>query len=195
MKTSKKNLEIPDIELLEAELSRERYRKKYRSVLMSTVYSLIIAVAVAVLVTNLLMPVFRIYGHSMSPTLQNGEIVVSLKGSRVEAGDVVAFYCGNKILIKRVIAETGDWIDIEDDGTVYVNNEPLDEPYISEKALGECNIKLPYQVPGERVFLMGDNRSVSLDSRSTAVGSVSDEQIIGKVTFRIWPLTKFGKIY
>jgi signal peptidase I len=130
----------------------------------------------------------------MSPSLNEGDIVVSLKGNDFKTGDVVAFYYNNKILVKRVMALAGDWINIDENGVVYVNNEEIDEPYISEKALGECNIKLPYQVPESRIFVMGDNRATSVDSRNTSVGCVAEEQIVGKIRFRVWPLSQMGVI-
>lgn len=191
----KKDLqEIPDIPLLEVELKRVQYRKRYRIVLKSTVYTLITVAAIAVLVATLWMPVLQIYGNSMTPTLSNGNIVVSVKTDDFRNGDIIAFYYNNKILIKRVIAGPGDWVDIKEDGTVYVNSEKLDEPYLTEKALGDCNIELPYQVPESRLFVMGDHRSVSVDSRNTAVGCVAEEQIVGKIVFRVWPLNEFGGI-
>lgn len=191
----KKDLqEIPDIPLLEVELKRVQYRKRYRIVLKSTVYTLITVAAIAVLVATLWMPVLQIYGNSMTPTLSNGNIVVSVKADDFRNGDTIAFYYNNKILIKRVIAGPGDWVDIKEDGTVYVNSEKLDEPYLTEKALGDCNIELPYQVPESRLFVMGDHRSVSVDSRNTAVGCVAEEQIVGKIVFRVWPLNEFGGI-
>ncbi len=186
--------EFPEISQLETELNRVRYRKRYQVVLRSTIYTLITVAAVAVLVATLWMPVLQIYGGSMTPTLRDGNIVVSLKQGDFQSGDVIAFYYNNKILIKRVIACSGDWVNIEEDGTVYVNGEKLDETYLSEKALGECNIEMPYQVPESRLFVMGDHRSVSVDSRSTAVGCVAEEQIVGKILFRVWPLDEFGKV-
>ena len=185
---------MPQLEDLETELSRERYRRRYRMVLQSTVFALITVAAVSVLVATLWMPVLQIYGSSMEPTLSSGEIVLSHKTSDMNTGDVIAFYYNNKILVKRVIGSAGDWIDIDDDGNVYVNGTMLDESYVSEKAVGECNIDLPYQVPDNRVFVLGDHRSVSVDSRNTAVGCVADEQIVGKLTFRIWPMKEFGFI-
>lgn len=190
----KKISEIPTIEQLEAELQRERYNKRYGRVLRSTIYTLITVAAVAVLVATLWLPVLQIYGSSMAPTLVDGNIVVSLKAGDLKTGDIVAFYYNNKILVKRVIAGPGDWVDIKEDGTVYVNNEELDEPYLTEKAFGDCNIELPYQVPDSRIFVMGDHRSVSVDSRNTAVGCVADEQIVGKLVLRIWPLDSFGHL-
>lgn len=178
---------VPPIEQLEAELKRERYKHRYGTVLRSTIYTLITVAAVAVLVATLLLPVLQIYGNSMSPTLTDGDIVLSLKGSDFKTGDIIAFYYNNKILVKRVIAGPGDWVNIEADGTVFVNDEALDEPYLVEKAFGDCNIELPYQVPESRVFVMGDHRSVSVDSRSTAVGCVAQEQIVGKLVLRLWP--------
>ena len=187
-------LEFPPIEQLEKELGREKYRRRYGRVLRSTIYTLITVAAVAVLVATLWLPVLQIYGASMTPTLQDGDIVVSLKTSDFRPGDVVAFYYNNKILVKRVIASSGEWVDIDETGTVSINGEILDEPYLAEKALGECDIKLPYQVPDEKVFVMGDHRSVSVDSRSSQVGCISQEQIVGKIVFRIWPLSQLGAI-
>ena len=156
------------------------------------VYSLLTVAAVAILVATLLLPVLQIYGNSMTPTLQDGQICFSLKTSEMEKGDVVAFYYNNKILVKRVIAGPGEWVDIQEDGTVLVNGEVLDEPYVSEKAFGDCNIELPYQVPEGRFFVMGDHRSTSVDSRSTSVGCVSEEQVVGKIILRIWPVGEIG---
>lgn len=184
----------PTVEQLEAELKRVNYGKRYRTVLKSTVYTLITVAAIAVLVATLLLPVLRIYGNSMTPTLQDGEIIFSLKTSDFETGDIVAFYYNNKILVKRVIAGPADWVDMDEDGTVYVNGELLDEPYLTERAYGECNIELPYQVPDGRIFVMGDHRSTSVDSRNTAVGCVSQEQIVGRIVFRVWPLTRIGTV-
>lgn len=185
---------LPSSRQIERELQRVRYRSRYRSVLRSTVYTLVTVAAIAILVATLWIPVLRIYGSSMTPTLQDGQIVLSVKTSDVEEGDIIAFYYNNKILIKRVIGTAGDWIDIEEDGTVYVNNIPLEEPYLTERTLGECNIDLPYQVPEGRYFVMGDHRSTSVDSRNTAVGCVSEEQIIGIVIFRVWPLNWLGSV-
>ena len=186
---------VPPIEQLEAELKRERYKHRYGTVLRSTIYTLITVAAVAVLVATLLLPVLQIYGNSMSPTLTDGDIVLSLKGSDFKTGDIIAFYYNNKILVKRVIAGPGDWVNIDKEGNVTVNGEALDEPYVTQKAYGETNIELPYQVPEDRCFIIGDNRDVSLDSRNTAVGCVASDEIVGKVMFRIWPLSEFGPVY
>lgn len=190
----KKRHEIPSAGQIEAELDRIKYKSRYRSVLHSTVYTLIVVAAAAVLVATLWMPVLHIYGNSMSPAFQDGEIVAAVKTTDFERGDIIAFYLNNKILIKRVIAGSEDWVTVTEDGTVYVNNERLDEPYLTEKAMGECNIEMPYQVPKSRLFVMGDARSVSADSRNTAVGCVSEEQIIGKIVFRVWPLRRMGTV-
>ncbi len=190
---------MPTSTQLEEELHRVRYRKRYRSVLRSTVYTLITVAAIAVLVATLLLPVLQIYGSSMTPTLTDGEIVLTVKTTEFETGDVVAFYYNNKILVKRVIAQAGDWVDITPEGDVYVGKSTkemvlLEEPYLMEKSLGDCNIELPYQVPESRVFVMGDHRSVSVDSRNTAVGCVAEEQLVGKLVFRVWPIPQFGEI-
>ena len=191
----KKNvLEKPSTQQLEAELSRVKYKRRYRTVLKSTIYTLITVAAVAVLVATLWLPVLQIYGNSMTPTLQDGAIVFSMKGSDFKQGDIIAFYYNNKILIKRVIAGPGEWVNIDEDGTVYVNDVELEEPYLIEKALGDCNIELPYQVPDGRVFVMGDHRSTSVDSRNTAVGCVAQEQIVGKIMFRVWPIKRLGTL-
>lgn len=190
----KKKQEMPSAQQLEVELKRVKYKRRYRAVLRSTVYTLITVAAVAILVATLWLPVLQIYGSSMSPTLQDGEIIFSVKTSKFAPGDVVAFYYNNKILVKRVICRPGDWIDIKEDGTVYVNDVLLDEPYLAEKALGDCNIELPFQVPDGRYFVMGDHRSTSVDSRNTAVGCVSQEQIVGKIEIRVWPLDRIGTV-
>ena len=186
--------ELPSLEQLTAELERENYKRRYNRVLRSTIYTLIVVAAVAVLVATIWMPVLQIYGASMTPTLNEGDIVVSVKGSDFAPGDLVAFYLGNKILVKRCIAGPGQWVDIDADGNVYVDGELLDEPYLTEKALGDCDIELPYQVPDNHYFCMGDHRSTSVDSRSTTVGCVSDEPIVGKIVFRVWPLPDFGAL-
>ena len=194
MKKKFSAVDIPATEQLEAELAREKYKHRYHSVLRSTVYTLIIVAAVAVLTATLWLPVLQIYGNSMTPTLQDGEIIFTVKTSKFEPGDVIAFYYNNKILVKRVICGPADWVNMDEDGTVYVNGTELDEPYLVDKALGDCNIELPYQVPDGKVFVMGDHRSTSVDSRNTAVGCVAQEQIVGKIIFRIWPLNRLGAV-
>ena len=179
-------------EELEEELQHEKDKNNFVLSLRSTVYFLLTVSAVAVLVAMFVMPVLRIYGTSMTPTLQEGNIVLSVKKTHFKTGDVVAFYYNNKVLVKRVVGEPGDWVDIDAVGTVFVDNKALDEPYIENKARGQCDITLPYQVPESRVFVMGDNRSVSVDSRSASIGCVAEEQIIGKIVFKIWPLSNFG---
>lgn len=186
--------DIPDVEQLRAELSREQYKQRYRRVLRSTIYTLVVVAAVAVLISVLFLPVLQIYGTSMTPTLSEGDIVVSVKGADFESGVLIAFYLGNKILVKRCIAGPGQWVDIDEEGNVYIDGKLLEEPYLEEKALGDCNIELPYQVPDNRYFCLGDHRATSVDSRDTTVGCVSEEQIVGKIVFRVWPLSGLGTL-
>ena len=185
---------VPSVQLLEAELKREKYRGRYKRLLRGTVSTVLVVIAAVVLISNLLLPILRIYGSSMSPTLVNGNIVTALRGGSYERGDIVAFYYNDKILVKRIVGLPGEVIDIDEEGSVSVDGEPLDEPYLDEKALGECDIELPYQVPEGRYFVMGDNRSVSSDSRSSQVGCVAEEQVIGKLIFRLWPLGGLGTV-
>lgn len=186
--------ELPSLESLEGELNRTRHRDRFLQALRTTFASLLVVAAAAVIVAMLVLPVLQIQGTSMTDTLQDQDIVVALRGSNYKTGDVIAFYYNNNILIKRVIATTGQWVDISEDGTVYVDNVPLDEPYITEKAFGDCNIALPYQVPDGKIFVMGDHRSTSLDSRNTALGCVSDDMVVGRLLIRLWPLSGFGGI-
>lgn len=185
---------LPPTEEIRAAYEKVTYKERLRNSIKSTTNTLIVVAAIVILVAMLFLPVLRIYGQSMNNTLENGELVVSLKGAKFETGDVVAFYYNNNVLVKRVIANAGDWVDIDLDGNVYVNQHQLDEPYIKEKSYGEPNIDFPYQVPEDRIFVLGDNRAVSVDSRSTSIGCVSSEQIVGKIVFRIWPLNHIGPI-
>ena len=183
--------DVPQLDALQKELKRERYKRRFRKLLRSTVNALIVVAAVAALVATLILPVLQIAGTSMEPNLNDGDIVLLVKKKDLQTGDLCAFYYSNKILIKRVIATPGDYIWIESDGTVYLNGEPLDEPYVSEKALGECDVEFPYQVPENNYFVMGDKRETSIDSRSSAIGCIPGDQIVGRIFCKIWPLSKF----
>ncbi len=189
-----KHTHIPSSAEVQRELTREEYKRRYHQTLRSTVFVLITAAAAAILVATLWMPVLRIYGSSMTPTLEESEIVVSLKLKNFEQGDIIAFYYGNQLLVKRCIAGPGDWVEITEDGTVYVNGTELAEPYLTEKALGICDLQFPYQVPDGKYFLMGDHRETSIDSRHSTVGCVAADQIVGKIVYRIWPAASFGSI-
>ena len=186
---------LPQTGELTQAVKRERYLHRFRMTIRSAFLSLVVVAAVAVLVAVLLLPILRIYGKSMNGTLDSGDIVISVKSSSFETGDVIAFYYNNNILVKRVIANPGDWVDMDKEGSVYVNNVLLDEPYLDDKSYGETNIELPYQVPEGKIFVMGDNRSVSIDSRNTSIGCISEEQIVGKIVFRIWPLPQMGAVH
>ena len=183
-----------DLDELEKELKSVNENTRFHSFLRSTVYALIVTAAAAVLVAVLFMPVLRIYGNSMTPTLGEGQIVVSLKGADIQQGDIVGVYFGNKLLIKRCIATSQQWVDIDFNGNVYVDGELLNEPYLAEKAMGECNINLPYQVPDNSIFVMGDHRATSVDSRNSSVGCIDIENIVGKIVFRVWPLEEIGLV-
>ena len=188
------NINLPSSNEIEAELKRERYKRRYRTTLRSTVFALVTASAAAVLVATLFLPVLQIFGSSMNPTLEEGQIVVSVKAKELQAGDIVAFYYGNRVLIKRYIAGPGTWIDIDEAGNVYLNDQPLEEPYLTEKAFGISDLEYPYQVPENTHFLMGDHREESVDSRHSSVGCISQDDIVGKIIFRVWPLESVGAV-
>jgi signal peptidase I len=186
---------LPSTEQIKEAYEKVSYRQRLLRSVASTTNILIVVAAVTVLIAVLLLPILRIYGQSMNSTLSSGELVVSVKGASFKTGDIVAFYYNNNILVKRVIANSGDWVDIDLEGNVYVNQKKIDEPYLDEKAFGEPTIDFPYQVPDERVFVLGDNRAVSIDSRHTSIGCVTSEQIVGKIVFRVWPLSKLGPVH
>lgn len=189
-----KSKQTPSIEQLEGELRRIHHKTEYKKTLRGTVYVLITVAAMAVLVATMFLPVLQVFGTSMEPTLENGELVLALKNGKFRRGEVVAFYYNNKILLKRVIGLAGDQVVVTDDGTVMVNGVILAEPYVTEKGLGECDLDFPYQVPENRIFVMGDHRATSIDSRSSTIGCVAEELIVGKVILRFWPLENFGGI-
>lgn len=184
----KRSVPLPTIEQVKTERKRIKYKAAYRKALLGTIDALLLVAAVAVLISSLLLPVMQISGNSMEPTLENDDIIVLVKTNRFKTGDLCSFSWNNRTLIKRVIGVPGDWIEIDSDGTVYVNGKEIDEPYVTEKSLGECDIEFPYQVPENCLFMMGDHRETSIDSRNTVIGSVNYDQVIGRVLFRIWPL-------
>lgn len=189
-----KKMEAPTLEQIEEELKREQDKNDRIRLIRNTVFFLMVVAAAVVMVVVLLLPVLQINGTSMERTLHSGDLVVAVNSSRYKAGDVIAFNYDDSILVKRAIALAGDWVNIDGDGNVYVNDELLDEPYVYEKTLGECNVDFPCQVQEGKVFVLGDHRSVSIDSRSSAVGCVKNESVVGEVLFRIWPLGKIGFI-
>ena len=188
MKKKKQNaVSIPTKAQVETERKRYRRQNAYNKALGGTIYVLTIVAAVAVLIATLILPVLQIEGTSMEPTLYNGDIVLLMKTTRFERGDLCGFTWNNKLLIKRVIGIPGDWIEIDTDGTVYLNGEKLDEPYVQQFAFGECDLEFPFQVPQEQYFVIGDMRESSIDSRNTLIGCIPKDQIVGKVFFRVWP--------
>lgn len=186
--------QLPSSEQLENELIRVRYAERYRKLLKNTIYALLVVAAVSVLIATLFLPVLEIYGNSMSPTLDSKNIVLSVKTAELKQGDICCLYYNNHILVKRVIGVPGDVILMDDAGNVYVNGKLLDEPYLMEKALGECDIEFPFTVPEQTVFVLGDNRATSVDSRNSLIGCVSMDEVVGKIVFRVWPLDSFGTI-
>ena len=193
-KKTKKKITLPTARQIESEILREKYNRKYKQVLKSTVYSLIVVAAVAVLIATLAFPVLQISGSSMEPTLNDEEIVVLLKTANMKKGELCCFSYQNKLLIKRVVGLPGDKINIDTNGNVYVNDELIDEPYITDRAFGECDIIFPCYVTDNHYFVLGDHRSTSIDSRSSAIGLVSEEFIVGKIFFRIWPFESIGLV-
>ena len=186
---------IPSTEEVKAERERLAYRSRYARVLRSTIYALVVVAAVAVLLATLFLPVLQVSGDSMNPTLQDKDVIVLVKSGSLKTGDLCGFYWQNKLLLKRVIGLPGDIISLDENGVVTVNGTVLDEPYVDELALGECDIKFPYQVPENRYFVLGDHRATSIDSRSSVIGCVEKNQIVGKVFIRVWPLSSFSLIH
>lgn len=188
-------LNIPPIECLREELAREEAKYSFRRTLWNIMAVLVVAAAIAALMATRLFVLIRINGNSMEPTLKDGEIVFILQTKEVEAGDVIGFYYGGRILLKRVVGSGGDQINIDGEGNVYVNGEMLEEPYIAEKSLGKCELEFPYEVPEDMIFVLGDNRAVSIDSRIRSIGCVEKDQVVGRAVFRAWPMSRMGRVY
>ncbi len=189
-----KEIELPTVEQIEAELNKENSKKEYNRVLRSTIFVLLVVTAAAVIVAVLMFPVLEIKGDAMTTTLRNGDFIVTGKAQEYERGDIIAFYYNNTLLVKRIIAKGGDEVDIGEDGSVTVNGQPISEPYVAEKTRGDCTVTLPYSVPKDEFFVLGDNRAQSVDSRNTALGAVTQDLIVGKLLFRVWPVTAIGGV-
>lgn len=192
MSVDNEELKIPSIDLLREELEREESRYNFRKTLLNIAGILTVTAAVAVLIATRLLILIQVNGVSMAPTLEKDEIIFLRQTKEVKVGDVIGFYYGGRVLLKRVIACGGDYIEIDKEGNVYVNDEKLEEPYLMDQSLGKCELDFPYQVPEEMLFVLGDNRAVSMDSRIKSIGCVEKDQIVGKVIFRAWPLTRMG---
>lgn len=185
---------LPTVDQLERELYREKYHQRYRKILRSTVYALVIVAAVSILVATLLLPVLQIYGTSMTPTLSESDIVVSVKGGDIQQGDIIAFYYNNRVLVKRVIATGGQTVNMDQDGNVTVDGVLLDEPYLTEKSAGQSDLEYPFTVDPQTYFVMGDHRETSVDSRNSLIGCVSPSEVVGHIVWTVWPLSHFGRV-
>lgn len=192
---NKKPIELPSIEELEAEISRKKYKQNQHHLLRNALYVLITVAAVTALVAILFVPVLKTFGNSMTPTLEDGEIVAVVKTDEAKVGEMIAFYYNNKIFIKRVIALGGSVVDMDEDGNVFVDGAPLEEPYLTEKSAGSGDVEFPYEVPNGMYFVLGDNRVTSADSRNSILGCVDPDDMLGRVLFRVWPLDRFGAVH
>jgi len=191
MKQSKKNIARPTLRQIEREIKRLETKREIRKSIIGMFRNLMFIAAAAVVAANLLFAAVTMNRSSMSPVLQESDVIIALRVGSVKPGDIVAFYYNNKILIRRVIAKAGDWVNIDEHGIVYVNDEALDEPYVTAMSLKPIDIDLPFQVPDSCFFMMGDYREMSADSRLSEIGAVNSDMILGKVMLRIWPLTNF----
>ena len=194
MSVDNNQMQKPSIDELKSELKRENSKKEYRKVLRNTLFVVIVVAAAAVLISSFFITVLKVTGDSMTPTLDTGEIVIAQNSGSFEPGDLIAFYYNNKVLVKRVLGSPGDWITIDDEGYVSVNGVKLEEEYVSDRSLDPTDLEFPYQVPENRYFVLGDHRSASIDSRSSVVGCVTKEQLIGKIVFRVFPFDKIGNL-
>lgn len=193
MKRRSEEIEIPTLDEVDTERKRIMRGVYYRQALSGTVSVLVVVAAVAVLVATLLLPIFQISGDSMAPALENNDIIVMRKSGSIDRGDIIGFYFQGKTLVKRVVALPGETVLIDGEGNVYVDGELLIEPYVVEKQLGECDLAFPYTVPVGSYFVLSDDRSATNDSRTSVIGAISEEDVIGVTFFRAWPLIRENK--
>lgn len=185
---NRQQVSLPSPEQVSRAYQQDQYRKRYKRAFISTLSVLAVIAAVAVLVSTLFLPVIQVSGNSMEPTLSDGDVLVLLKSKRYERSQLCCISWQNKMLLKRIIGLPGDVVSIDTQGNVTVNGALLDEPYVSDKTLGECDVTFPCQVPEGKVFVLGDHRSTSIDSRSSEIGCVDQDQIVGFVLFQVWPI-------
>ncbi len=192
MARRKKQTLFPELEEIQNEMRRARSQSKYHQALKSTAGTIVVVAAIAVLVASIFLPVLRVTGSAMQPSFAPGNVLVAFKTRDYLPGDVCSFYYNNKLIIKRVIATGGDMLEIDEDGRVSVNGLVLEESYVPQYDLGMCDIECPFRGPDEQLFVMGDNRASSVDSRVQAFGCISKEELMGKVVLRVWPLQNFA---